>query len=160
MPPVDAHNAAYDCAMALFGQPSEKDDARAEAYRDWLRRRNPLAVASLVLGIFSLIEFGALLVFGVAGIVLGFMALAQLRRVNPGPDSPAAAPPRAGPALSYASSDVPEPIDGSAYAEEDDEPPVPKTHGRRLAWAGIVLSALSLVVAAVIYARPWERGGP
>jgi hypothetical protein len=132
--------------MALFGRPSERDDARAEAYRDWLRRRNPLAVASLVLGIFSLIEFGALLIFGVAGIVLGFVALAQLRRVHHEGDSPVPAPPA--------------PV-GRPYADdEDDGPPVPKTHGHRIAWAGIVLSALSLVVAAVIYARPWERGGP
>jgi hypothetical protein len=147
--------------MALFGRPSEKDEARAEAYKDWLRRRNPLAVASLVLGIFSLIEFGALLVFGVAGIVLGFAALAQLRRVNSGAGSPAPQAPRADrAALTYASSDVPAPIDGRPYAEEEDDPPVPKTHGRRIAWAGIILSALSLVLAAVIYARPWERGGP
>jgi hypothetical protein len=147
--------------MALFGRPSEKDDARAEAYRDWLRRRNPLAVASLVLGIFSLIEFGALLVFGVAGIVLGFMALSQLRRVNAGSERPASPPAPGRPAaLRYASSDVPAPIDGRPYADDEDGPPVPKTHGHRIAWAGIVLSALSLAVAAVIYARPWERGGP
>ena len=150
--------------MALFGRPSEKDDARAEAYKQWLRRRNPLAVASLVLGVFSLIEFGALLVFGVAGIVLGFMALVQLRRVNAGAETPVpAAPPAAAPpaALRYASADAPDPVDGRPYAEgEDDEPPVPKTHGHRIAWAGIILSALSLVVAAVIYTRPWERGGP
>jgi Domain of unknown function (DUF4190) len=132
--------------MALFGRPSEQDDARAEAYKQWLRRRNPLAVASLVLGIFSLIEFGALLVFGVAGIVLGFMALAQLRRVNDEASAPAPG----------ATMPIHRP-----YADDvDDGPPVPKTHGHRIAWAGIVLSALSLVVAAVIYARPWERGGP
>ena|SRR5688572_5598939 len=146
--------------MALFGRPSEKDDARAEAYKQWLRRRNPLAVASLVLGIFSLIEFGALLVFGVAGIVLGFVALAQLRRTNAQAET--AAPPAASMAagLTYPSSDVADPIDGRPYVEADDGPPVAKTHGHRIAWAGIILSALSLVVAAVIYARPWERGGP
>ena len=148
--------------MALFGRPSEKDEARAEAYKLWLRRRNPLAVASLVLGVFSLIEFGALLVFGVAGIVLGFVALAQLRRVNAGAVAPVAPPPAVQTrALRYASADVRDPIDGPPYAEgEDDDPPVPKTHGHRIAWAGIILSALSLVVAAVIYTRPWERGGP
>jgi hypothetical protein len=150
--------------MALFGQPSEKDDARAEAYKRWLQRRNPLAVASLVLGIFSLIEFGALLVFGVAGIVLGVMALSQLRRVDaevrpPIPSAPSPEPGQKG-ALRYASSDVPDPIDGRPYTEGDDDPPVPKTHGHRIAWAGIVLSALSLVVAAALYTRPWERGGP
>jgi hypothetical protein len=147
--------------MALFGRPSERDEARAEAYRQWLRRRNPLAVASLVLGTFSLIEFGALLVFGVAGMVLGVIALAQLRRVNAGAERPASPPGPARPAaLGYASSDVPEPIDGRPYVDGQDDPPVPRTHGRRLAWAGIILSALSLVLAAVIYARPWERGGP
>ena len=149
--------------MALFGRPSEKDAARAEAYAQWLRRQNPLAIASLVLGIFSLIEFGALLVFGVAGIALGFVALAQLRRVNAATNSdvpPAHAAPRPTTTLTYASSDVPEPIDGRPYDERPHEPPVPKTEGRRLAWAGIVLSALSLVVAAVIYARPWQWGGP
>ena len=145
--------------MALFGRPSEKDDARAAAYRDWLRRRNPLAIASLVLGVFSLIEFGALVVFGIAGIVLGFVALAQLRRVNAegGAAAPAARA-EAAPALTYASSDVPDPIDGGPYTEPD-EPPVPKTEGRRLAWAGIILSALSLVVAAVLYTRAWEWWG-
>lgn len=74
--------------MALFGRPSEGDDARAAAWRDAIRRRDPLAVASFVLGVFSLIELGVLIVFGVAGIVLGAMALRRLRRRAPGPDAP------------------------------------------------------------------------
>lgn len=66
--------------MALFGRESKRERERAQAWTDWFNRQNPFAVASLVLGIFSLIEFGALLVFGVAGIVLGWIALAQFRR--------------------------------------------------------------------------------
>ena len=33
--------------MALFGKPSERDDARELAYRLWYQRQNPLALASL-----------------------------------------------------------------------------------------------------------------
>ena len=98
--------------MALFGRPSAEDDARARAWRDWIYNRNPLAIAALVLGIFSFIEFGALLIFGVAGIVLGVIALRQLRRRLP----------------------------------DDPTPPF----GHRLAWAGIILSAVSLTVAVVL----------
>lgn len=97
--------------MALFGRETERDQERAEAYAAWLRARNPLAIASLVLGVFSLIEFGALLVFGVAGAVLGAIALRQLAR------------------------------------------PGNVQHGRRLAWGGIVTSALSLLIATLLYAR-------
>ena len=64
--------------MPLFGRSSAEDQQRADAWRDWLGHRNPLAIASLVLGVFSLIEFGALLVFGIAGIALGAIALRQL----------------------------------------------------------------------------------
>jgi hypothetical protein len=94
-----------------FGRPSLRDDQRAEAYAEWLRKRHPLAIASLVLGVFSLIEFGVLIVFGVAGIVLGVMALVQLRGGTP-----------AG-----------------------------KTHGHALAWAGIVTSVASFVLAMWVY---------
>jgi hypothetical protein len=68
--------------MALFGRTTERDEQRAVAYRDWLVQRNPLAIASLVLGVFSLIELGALVVPGVASIVLGVISLMQLRREN------------------------------------------------------------------------------
>ena len=68
--------------MALFGRESQRDEQRAIAYRDWLQQRNPLAIASLVLGVLSLIELGALVVPGVASIVLGVVSLAQLRREN------------------------------------------------------------------------------
>ena len=105
--------------MPLFGRPSVEDDARAKAWRDWIYNRNPFAIASLVLGIFSFIEFGALLIFGVAGIVLGMIALRQLHR----------------------------------RATDDSTPPF----GHRLAWTGIILSAVSLVIAAVllVHRRPF-----
>jgi hypothetical protein len=66
--------------MALFGRPTERDEAKAAAYRDWLLRRNPLAIASTVLGVFSLTHLGALWIDGIAAIVLGVMALRQLSR--------------------------------------------------------------------------------
>ena len=144
--------------MALFGRPSERDDARAAEYRDWLRRRNPYAIASLVLGVFSLSHGGTLLVDAVAGIALGVVALIQLRRVT---QDPAAAGESAAPApgdavvaartgvLPYADAAAARPPDASAY--EDAGPYPPRTHGRRLAWAGIVTSALSLVIAALLY---------
>ncbi|HEV2293869.1 MAG TPA: DUF4190 domain-containing protein [Tepidisphaeraceae bacterium] len=66
--------------MALFGRPTERDEAKAAAYRDWLLRRNPYAVASTVLGVFSLTHLGALWIDGIAAIVLGVIALRQLSR--------------------------------------------------------------------------------
>lgn len=118
--------------MALFGRPSERDDRRAREYRHWLRRQNPLAVASFVLGAFSLTHLGTLFVDAAAAIVLGTVALAQLRRAG------GERPP----------TDEPPPTDADA--------PVPKTRGRRLAWGGIVLSIMSLVAAALVYAAPWK----
>ena len=96
--------------MALFGRESERDQQRAIAYRDWLQQRNPLAIASLVLGVFSLVELGALVVPGVASIVLGVMSLLQLRREN-----------------------------------------TPRPRGHGLAYGGILLSVLSLIIAAFLY---------
>jgi hypothetical protein len=96
----------------LFGRQNERDERRAQAWGLWLQERHPLAVVSLVLGIISLIECGVLLVFGIAGIICGAVALKQLA------DSPAQDPPRL---------------------------------GHRLAWAGILASALSLVVAGLLY---------
>lgn len=130
------------CPMALFGRPTEGDDARAAAYGEWVRRRNPLAIASFVLGLFSLIEFGALVVPGVAGAVLGIVALVQLRRVR-----------------REAAADGAGSTGGAGDATDDvRQPPTPSpwTHGDRLAWGGIVMSVLSLVVAAVLYAQPWK----
>jgi hypothetical protein len=64
----------------LFGRNTPADDRKAEQYQRWLLQRDPLAIASLVLGIFSLIEFGALLIFGIAGIVLGALSIRRLKR--------------------------------------------------------------------------------
>ena len=98
----------------MFGRTSEQDEQRAIAYRDWLSQRNPLAIASLVLGGLSLVELGALIVPEVASIVLGGMSLVQLRR-----------------------SDTIR----------------PRGHG--LAYAGISLSVISLIIAAYLYlSRP------
>src|SRR5689334_11009503 len=72
--------------MALFGRPSPQDDANARAYADWLARRNPLAIASLVLGVFSLTHLGTLIIDSLAGLVLGTLALTQLR--SPVPTKP------------------------------------------------------------------------
>src|SRR2546423_4689595 len=69
--------------MALFGRPTQQDERKAQAYAQWMQQRNPFAIASMVLGVFSLIEFGVLIVFGVASIVLGVVALRQLARVDP-----------------------------------------------------------------------------
>ena len=116
--------------MALFGRPSERDDRRAEEYAAWVRKRNPFAIGSFVLGLFSLIEFGALFIFGLAGIALGVVALVQLSRVN-----------REG---------VAQP---AATVDSADDEPVVQTHGHGLAYAGIVLSILSLIVATLLYFR-------
>jgi len=68
--------------MALFGRPSERDEQKAQAYARWMQRRNPFAITSMVLGVFSLIELGVLFL-GVPGIILGIVALRQLARVDP-----------------------------------------------------------------------------
>ena len=96
--------------MALFGRETERDQQRVLEYGRWVRRRNPLAIASLVLGVFSLIELGALVVPGIASIVLGFASLRQLRREN-----------------------------------------APYPRGQGLAYAGIALSVVSLIVAGFLY---------
>lgn len=66
--------------MALFGRPSDRDEARAAGYAAWFARQHPLALPSLLLSAFSLTHFGTLWVDEVAGIVLGVVALVQLRR--------------------------------------------------------------------------------
>ena len=68
--------------MGLFGRETEQDQQRANAWRDWLRTQHPLAIASFVLGVFSLTHVGTLLVDGVAGAVLGMIAAIQLKRQN------------------------------------------------------------------------------
>jgi hypothetical protein len=146
--------------MAFLGRPSQRDEERAAAYRDWLQQRNPFAIASVVLGVISLIEFGVLLVFGIAGIVCGIIALVQLSRARREAEGLPEMARRAElvrsiSTIDYAppDRDLPPPRD----RDEADEPPVPKTRGRRLAWIGIALSVISLVIAAVIYT--WPAGG-
>jgi|SRR5688572_25755629 hypothetical protein len=65
--------------MGLFGRPTPQDEIRAASYREWLVRRDPLAIASLVLGVFSFTHLGTLVVDGVAAIVFGVVALQRLR---------------------------------------------------------------------------------
>jgi hypothetical protein len=98
--------------MPLFGRESESDNRRAQAWAQWVRQRNPYAIASVVLGVFSFIEMGVLIVFGVGGIALGIAALRQLAR----PDSL-------------------------------------QPRGRGLACFGIIISAVSLLMAGAVYLR-------
>ena len=86
--------------MALFGRPTQRDEAKAAAYREWLLRRNPFAIASTVLGVFSLTHLGALWIDGVAAIVLGVLALRQLARPA-SPDPAAAVAPTEGRGLAW-----------------------------------------------------------
>jgi len=65
--------------MALFGRETPHDQHRAEAWRAWMHRQQPLAIISLVLGVFSLVDFGVLIVPAVLSIVLGILALRKLR---------------------------------------------------------------------------------
>jgi hypothetical protein len=104
--------------MALFGRPTEKDNRRAQDYARWMQSRNPYAIASVVLGIFSFIELGAIVIFGVAGLVCGIIALRQLRSIR--------------------------------ILETGAATPA---QGHRLAWTGILLSGVSLIIAAVLYTR-------
>jgi hypothetical protein len=62
------------------GRPSEKDDRREQQTREWLQKQNGYAVASMVLGVFSFIEFGALPIIGIGAVVTGVIGLRQLRR--------------------------------------------------------------------------------
>ena len=66
--------------MALFGRETPADRERAEAWARWAAERNPLAMASLVLGVFSLIEMGAIPIFCIAGLVMGIVSLRQMNR--------------------------------------------------------------------------------
>lgn len=115
--------------MAFLGKNSAANDARAAAYRDWLARRNPLAIASLALGIISLIEAGVLLIFGIAGIVLGIIALRQLKQ-------------------------RPVPVAGpQTMPLEASQSNPPRDLGHRLAITGIILCVISLVMATWLYAQ-------
>jgi hypothetical protein len=68
--------------MAMFGKPSEQDDARELTYRHWLARQHPLALPALLLSAFSLTHFGTLWIDEIAGIVLGVFVLVKLSRAR------------------------------------------------------------------------------
>src|SRR3954468_16401606 len=104
--------------MGLFGRETQEDKARAESYARWLRSQNVLAIASLVLGIFSFIEFGVLWIFGVGGIATGILALRQLKNVDPHiRDAPIAPEPSRArvDAVAYADSEVAPPVHALDY---------------------------------------------
>src|SRR4051812_8973456 len=68
--------------MPLFGRPSESDQRREAAYREWFARQHPLAIVSLIFSVFSLTHFGTLWVDEIAGIVLGAIVMRQLAGGN------------------------------------------------------------------------------
>src|SRR3954470_23798982 len=70
--------------MALFGRENARDEQRVAAYREWFARQHPLALASIVLSVFSLTHFGTLFVDEIAGIVLGVLAIRAGRRATDG----------------------------------------------------------------------------
>ena len=109
--------------MGFLGRSSERDEARAANFAAWLARQHPLALPSLLLSAFSLTHLGTLWVDEILGIVLGAVTLAQIRRAR----------------------DV-RPDDDSTDA---DAPP--RIEGRWLAWGGVVVGVVSLLLAAMIY---------
>ena len=131
--------------MALFGRPTQQDEERAIAYRDWVAAQHPLAIASFVLGVFSFIEFGALVFPGVASIVLGVLALRKLHRHE-------------GTEVRGHEGEGPTHRDArSANAGVETGIGAGRTGGQRFAWLGITLSVISLIVALILYLRPWSR---
>jgi hypothetical protein len=111
--------------MAIFGRPSERDEARAAGWAAWFRRQNALALSSLPLSVFSLTHAGTLFVDEIAGIVLGVAALVQLSRAGTRDAN------HAGADLNHAGAT--------------------RTEGHWLAWGGIVVGFASLALAVVVY---------
>ena len=66
--------------MAWLGRETAEEQQRAEAWRAWFLRQHPLALASLVLCVFSLTHLGTLWVDEIAGIVLGTIAIRAVKR--------------------------------------------------------------------------------
>ena len=66
--------------MAWLGRETAEEQRRAEAWREWFVRQHPLALASVVLSVFSLTHFGTLWVDEIAGIVLGVLAIRSAKR--------------------------------------------------------------------------------
>ena len=131
--------------MAILGRPSQADDERAAAWRNWLQRQNSLAIAAFVLGALSLTHGGTLILDGVAGLVLGVMALAQLKRVRAAPEAVVPVAERQ--------------VASETRLYEAMPSMAPKDKGRGLAWGGIVLGALSLAIGAYLYSlRPAPTG--
>ena len=87
--------------MALFGRPSERDEARADNWTTWFQRQHPFALASLPLSVFSLTHAGTLWVDEIAGIVLGVLALRHLARPPAPPDRDAPPPKTEGHLLAW-----------------------------------------------------------
>ena len=126
--------------MAILGRPSQADEERAAAWRNWLQRQNPLAIAAFVLGALSLTHGGALIFDGVVGVGLGIIALVQLKRL------------RVSPQVVMADASPERTMAGSGPLMYEALPSVvPKDKGRGLAWGGIVLGGVSLVIAAYLY---------
>ena len=65
--------------MAWLGRETAEEQRRAEAWRLWFVRQHPLALASVVLSVFSLTHLGTLWVDEIAGIVLGVLAIRAVR---------------------------------------------------------------------------------
>jgi hypothetical protein len=65
--------------MAWLGRETAEEQQRAEAWRGWFLRQHPLALASIVLSVFSLTHVGTLWVDEIAGIVLGAIAIRAVR---------------------------------------------------------------------------------
>jgi len=100
--------------MAWLGRETVEEQQRAEAWREWFVRQHPLALASLVLSVFSFTHLGTLWVDEIAGIVLGVLAIRAVKRNA-------------------------------------------SNRSITLAYVGIVIGALSLICAIIIYALPLVR---
>jgi hypothetical protein len=65
--------------MAWLGRETAEEQQRAEAWRAWFLRQHPLALASLVLSVFSLTHLGTLWVDEIAAILLGALAIRAVK---------------------------------------------------------------------------------
>ena len=68
--------------MAFLGRETEHDQARADAWTAWILRQHPFALVSAALSVFSLLHLGTLWLDELAGILLGALALVQIRRAR------------------------------------------------------------------------------
>src|SRR5687768_8489648 len=65
--------------MAWLGRETAEEQRRAEAWREWFVRQHPLALASVVLSVFSLTHLGTLWIDEIAGIALGVIAIRAVK---------------------------------------------------------------------------------